>query len=61
MIPHPRKMLYMGAFGTFVASNFQDHLNKDKEVCQGKPVADVSKHLENAQQLSGGQDFNRKG
>ncbi|XP_008821843.1 nmrA-like family domain-containing protein 1 isoform X2 [Nannospalax galili] len=53
-----------GAYGAFVVTNFWDHLSKEKEVCQGKLVADVAKRLglkhvvysglENVQQLSGG-------
>ncbi|XP_013216483.3 nmrA-like family domain-containing protein 1 [Ictidomys tridecemlineatus] len=53
-----------GAYGAFVVTNFWEHLSKDKEVCQGKMVADTAKHLglkhvvysglENVERLSGG-------
>ncbi|XP_006869893.1 PREDICTED: nmrA-like family domain-containing protein 1-like [Chrysochloris asiatica] len=53
-----------GAYGAFVVTNFWDHLSKEKEVCQGKMVADAAKRLgvqhvvysglENVKQLSGG-------
>ncbi|XP_011889769.1 PREDICTED: putative nmrA-like family domain-containing protein ENSP00000305954 [Cercocebus atys] len=34
-----------GAYGAFLVTNFWDALNKDKEVFQGKLVADTAKHL----------------
>ncbi|KAF7468997.1 nmrA family domain-containing protein 1-like [Marmota monax] len=53
-----------GAYGAFVVTNFWEHFSKDKEVCQGKMVADTAKHLglkhvvysglENVERLSGG-------
>nr|XP_042115568.1 nmrA-like family domain-containing protein 1 [Peromyscus maniculatus bairdii] len=53
-----------GAHGAFVVTNFWDHLSKEKEVCQGKLVADAAKRLglkhvvysglENVDRLSGG-------
>ncbi|XP_005071678.2 nmrA-like family domain-containing protein 1 [Mesocricetus auratus] len=53
-----------GVYGAFVVTNFWDHLSKEKEVCQGKLVADVAKRLglkhvvysglENVDRLSGG-------
>ncbi|XP_050002386.1 nmrA-like family domain-containing protein 1 [Alexandromys fortis] len=53
-----------GAHGAFVVTNFWDHLSKEKEVCQGKLVADIAKRLglkhvvysglENVDRLSGG-------
>ncbi|XP_047421559.1 nmrA-like family domain-containing protein 1 [Sciurus carolinensis] len=53
-----------GAYGAFVVTNFWEHFSKDKEVCQGKLVADTAKRLglkhvvysglENVEQLSGG-------
>ncbi|XP_049631847.1 nmrA-like family domain-containing protein 1 [Suncus etruscus] len=53
-----------GAYGAFVVTNFWDHNSKEKEVCQGKMVADAAKRLglkhvvysglENVKQLSGG-------
>lgn len=33
------------AYGAFVVTNFWDHLSKEKEVCQGKLVADTAKRL----------------
>ncbi|XP_016055678.1 PREDICTED: nmrA-like family domain-containing protein 1 [Miniopterus natalensis] len=33
------------AYGAFVVTNFWDHLSKEKEVCQGKLVADIAKRL----------------
>ncbi|XP_053421834.1 nmrA-like family domain-containing protein 1 isoform X1 [Nycticebus coucang] len=53
-----------GAYGAFVVTNFWDHFSKEKEVCQGKMVAQVAKRLglkhvvfsglENVRRLSGG-------
>ncbi|KAG8516006.1 NmrA-like family domain-containing protein 1, partial [Galemys pyrenaicus] len=53
-----------GAYGAFVVTNFWDHHSKEKEVCQGKLVADTAKRLglkhvvysglENIQRMSGG-------
>lgn len=53
-----------GAYGAFVVTNFWDHHSKEKEVCQGKLVADTAKRLglkhvvysglENVKRLSGG-------
>ncbi|XP_066432858.1 nmrA-like family domain-containing protein 1 [Eleutherodactylus coqui] len=53
-----------GAYGAFVVTNFWEHLSKEKEVAQGKRVADVSKRLglqivvfsgvENVKKLTGG-------
>ncbi|KAL1788154.1 hypothetical protein HispidOSU_014101 [Sigmodon hispidus] len=53
-----------GAHGAFVVTNFWDHASKEKEVCQGKLVADVAKRLglkhvvysglENVDRMSGG-------
>lgn len=53
-----------GAHGAFVVTSFWDHLSKEKEVCQGKLVADLAKRLglrhvvysglENVDRLSGG-------
>ncbi|XP_054441231.1 nmrA-like family domain-containing protein 1 [Pteronotus mesoamericanus] len=52
------------AYGAFVVTNFWDHLSKEKEVCQGKLVADMAKRLglkhvvfsglENVKRLTGG-------
>ncbi|XP_004713526.1 nmrA-like family domain-containing protein 1 [Echinops telfairi] len=54
-----------GAYGAFVVTNFWDHNSKEKEVCQGKLVADAAKRqglqhvvysgLENVKRLTGGQ------
>ncbi|XP_068102556.1 nmrA-like family domain-containing protein 1 isoform X2 [Hyperolius riggenbachi] len=35
-----------GAYGTFVVTNYWEHLDQDKEVAQGKRIADVTKRLE---------------
>ncbi|XP_004469734.2 nmrA-like family domain-containing protein 1 [Dasypus novemcinctus] len=53
-----------GAYGAFVVTSFWDHLSKEKEVQQGKLVADAARRLglqhvvysglENVQRLSGG-------
>ncbi|XP_055977908.1 nmrA-like family domain-containing protein 1 [Sorex fumeus] len=53
-----------GAYGAFVVTNFWEHHSKEKEVCQGKMVADAAKRLrlkhviysglENVKRLSGG-------
>ncbi|XP_019523505.1 PREDICTED: nmrA-like family domain-containing protein 1 [Hipposideros armiger] len=53
-----------GAYGAFVVTSFWDHHSKEKEVCQGKLVADVAKRLglkhvvysglENVKRLTGG-------
>ncbi|KAM5152036.1 nmrA-like family domain-containing protein 1 [Mantella aurantiaca] len=34
-----------GAYGAFVVTNFWEHFSKDKEVAQGKLIADLSKRL----------------
>ncbi|XP_066432857.1 nmrA-like family domain-containing protein 1 [Eleutherodactylus coqui] len=53
-----------GAYGAFVVTNFWEHFSKEKEVVQGKRIADVSKRLglqivvfsglENVKKLTGG-------
>ncbi|XP_040108549.1 nmrA-like family domain-containing protein 1 isoform X2 [Oryx dammah] len=53
-----------GAYGAFLVTNFWDHSSKEKEVCQGKVVADVAKSeglkhvvysgLENVKRLTNG-------
>ncbi|KAM8960346.1 nmrA-like family domain-containing protein 1 [Pelodytes ibericus] len=53
-----------GAYGAFVVTNFWEHFNKDKEVTQGKLIADLAKclglkhvvysGLENVKKLTGG-------
>ncbi|KAM7248385.1 hypothetical protein CapIbe_000424 [Capra ibex] len=53
-----------GAYGAFLVTNFWDHFSKEKEVCQGKVVADVAKSqglkhvvysgLENVKRLTNG-------
>lgn len=53
-----------GAYGAFVVTSFWDHHSKEKEVCQGKLVADIAKRLglqhvvysglENVKRLTGG-------
>ncbi|KAM6077818.1 LOW QUALITY PROTEIN: nmrA-like family domain-containing protein 1 [Theristicus caerulescens] len=53
-----------GAYGAFVVTNFWEHCSKEKEIAQGKRLADLSKHLglrhvvysglENVKQLTGG-------
>ncbi|OCT58252.1 hypothetical protein XELAEV_18002190mg [Xenopus laevis] len=53
-----------GAHSAFVVTNFFDHFNKDKEIEQGKRIADMSKRLglkhvvfsglENVKKLTGG-------
>ncbi|XP_069838296.1 nmrA-like family domain-containing protein 1 [Dendropsophus ebraccatus] len=53
-----------GAYGAFVVTNYWEHLSKEKEVTQGKLVADVSKRLglhimvfsglDNVKKLTGG-------
>ncbi|KAM4698087.1 nmrA-like family domain-containing protein 1 [Rhinophrynus dorsalis] len=53
-----------GAYGAFVLTNFWEHFSKDKEVTQGKRIADLSKRLslkhvvysgvENVKKLTGG-------
>ncbi|XP_066203617.1 nmrA-like family domain-containing protein 1 [Saccopteryx leptura] len=53
-----------GAYGVFVVTNFWDDFSKEKEVCQGKMVADIAKRLglkhvvysglENVKRLTGG-------
>ncbi|KAG5215941.1 hypothetical protein JEQ12_001517 [Ovis aries] len=64
-----------GAYGAFLVTNFWDHFSKEKEVCQGKVVADVAKSqglkhvvysgLENVKRLTNGKlevlHFDRKG
>ncbi|NXP81689.1 NMRL1 protein, partial [Ramphastos sulfuratus] len=54
-----------GAYGAFILTNFWEHCSKEKEVTQGKCLADLSKRLglrhvvysglENVKQLTGGQ------
>ncbi|NWY59501.1 NMRL1 protein, partial [Chionis minor] len=54
-----------GAYGAFVVTNFWEHCSKEKEIAQGKRLADLSKRLglrhvvysglENVKQLTGGQ------
>ncbi|KFP27437.1 NmrA-like family domain-containing protein 1, partial [Colius striatus] len=54
-----------GAYGAFVVTNFWDHGSKEREITQGKRLADLSKRLslqhvvysglENVKQLTGGQ------
>ncbi|NWU05838.1 NMRL1 protein, partial [Cephalopterus ornatus] len=54
-----------GAYGAFVVTNFWEHCSKEKEIEQGKRLADLSKRLglhhvvfsglENVHQLTGGQ------
>ncbi|XP_027588576.1 nmrA-like family domain-containing protein 1 [Pipra filicauda] len=54
-----------GAYGAFVVTNFWEHCSKEKEIEQGKRVADLSKRLglqhvvfsglENVHKLTGGQ------
>ncbi|XP_015732855.1 nmrA-like family domain-containing protein 1 [Coturnix japonica] len=34
-----------GAYGAFVVTNFWEHCSKEKEIAQGKRLADLSKHL----------------
>nr|XP_005601920.1 nmrA-like family domain-containing protein 1 [Equus caballus]XP_008530578.1 PREDICTED: putative nmrA-like family domain-containing protein ENSP00000305954 [Equus przewalskii] len=53
-----------GTYGAFLVTNFWEHFSKEKEVCQGKLVADAAKRLgvkhvvfsglENVKRLSGG-------
>ncbi|XP_010135297.1 PREDICTED: nmrA-like family domain-containing protein 1, partial [Buceros rhinoceros silvestris] len=53
-----------GAYGAFVVTNFWEHCSKEKEIAQGKRLADLSKRLglrhvvysglENVKQLTGG-------
>ncbi|KAM8770008.1 nmrA-like family domain-containing protein 1 [Rhynchonycteris naso] len=53
-----------GTYGAFVVTSFWDHFSKEKEVCQGKMVADIAKRLglkhvvysglENVKRLTGG-------
>lgn len=53
-----------GAYGAFLVTNTWDHFSKEKEVCQGKVVADVAKSqglkhvvysgLENVKRLTNG-------
>ncbi|NXG66941.1 NMRL1 protein, partial [Hemiprocne comata] len=53
-----------GAYGAFVVTNFWEHCSKEKEVAQGKRLADLSKRLglhhvvysglENVKRLTGG-------
>ncbi|KAM4698086.1 nmrA-like family domain-containing protein 1 [Rhinophrynus dorsalis] len=53
-----------GAYGAFVVTNFWEHFSKDKEVTQGKLIANLSKRLglkhvvysglENVKKLTGG-------
>ncbi|XP_072273453.1 nmrA-like family domain-containing protein 1 [Pyxicephalus adspersus] len=53
-----------GAYGAFVVTNFWEHFSIDKEIAQGKRIADVSKRLgltlvvysglENVKKLTGG-------
>ncbi|PKK19179.1 NmrA-like family domain containing 1 [Columba livia] len=54
-----------GAYGAFVVTDFWEHCSKEKEIAQGKRLADLSKclglrhviysGLENVKQLTGGQ------
>ncbi|XP_054698888.1 nmrA-like family domain-containing protein 1 isoform X1 [Grus americana] len=54
-----------GAYGAFIVTNFWEHCSKEKEIAQGKRLADLSKRLglchvvysglENVKQLTGGQ------
>ncbi|NWX33297.1 NMRL1 protein, partial [Notiomystis cincta] len=54
-----------GAYGAFIVTNFWEHCSKEKEIEQGRRLADLSKRqalshvvfsgLENVQQLTGGQ------
>ncbi|NXE28463.1 NMRL1 protein, partial [Ardeotis kori] len=53
-----------GAYGAFLVTNFWEHCSKEKEIAQGKRLADLSKRLglrhvvysglENVKQLTGG-------
>ncbi|XP_053326852.1 nmrA-like family domain-containing protein 1 [Spea bombifrons] len=53
-----------GAYGAFVVTNFWEHFSKEKEITQGKVIADLSKSLgvkhvvysglENVKKLTGG-------
>ncbi|NWX20840.1 NMRL1 protein, partial [Aegotheles bennettii] len=54
-----------GAYGAFIVTNFWEHCSKEKEISQGKRLADLAKRLglrhvvysglENVKQLTGGQ------
>ncbi|KFV67408.1 NmrA-like family domain-containing protein 1 [Dryobates pubescens] len=54
-----------GAYGAFILTNFWEHCSEEKEISQGKRLADLSKRLglhhvvysglENVKQLTGGQ------
>ncbi|NXP55427.1 NMRL1 protein, partial [Heliornis fulica] len=54
-----------GAYGAFIVTNFWEHSSKEKEIAQGKRLADLSKRLglrhvvysglENVKKLTGGQ------
>ncbi|NXQ89723.1 NMRL1 protein, partial [Nyctibius grandis] len=54
-----------GAYGAFIVTNFWEHFSKEKEIAQGKLLADLSKRLglrhvvysglENVKKLTGGQ------
>ncbi|KAM3916753.1 nmrA-like family domain-containing protein 1 isoform 2-T2 [Leptodactylus fuscus] len=35
-----------GAYGAFVVTNYWEHLSKEKEITQGKRIADLAKYLE---------------
>ncbi|XP_018423532.1 PREDICTED: nmrA-like family domain-containing protein 1 [Nanorana parkeri] len=58
------KEAFSGAYGAFVVTNFFDHFSKEKEVAQGKRIADLCKQLglqhvvfsglENVHKLTGG-------
>ncbi|XP_040212207.1 nmrA-like family domain-containing protein 1 [Rana temporaria] len=58
------KAALKGTYGAFVVTNFWEHMDKDKEVKQGKQIADLCKQLElkhviysgleNVQKLTGG-------
>ncbi|XP_072273452.1 nmrA-like family domain-containing protein 1 [Pyxicephalus adspersus] len=58
------KTALKGAYGAFVVTNFWEHLDKDKEIKQGKQIADLCKQLglqhvvysglENVQKITGG-------
>lgn len=40
------KAALKGAYGAFVVTNFWEHMDKDKEIKQGKQIADLCKQLE---------------
>ncbi|KAM6197266.1 LOW QUALITY PROTEIN: nmrA-like family domain-containing protein 1 [Sarcoramphus papa] len=57
------ELAFVGAYGAFVITNFWEHCSKEKEITQGKWLADLSKRLglhhvmysglENVKQLTG--------